>query len=332
MRAFTSAFTTLLLACAACAASPGEGEDVSSRADEALEAGGLREVKGFGPNPGALRMFEHVPRNLPPNAPVVVVLHGCMTTAANIAGVGWNELADQRGFVVVYPQQSYLNNGTYCFNWADPMGFGLDDAERGGGESESVREMTLSALARHQGDPGRVFAAGFSAGAAMAVDLAAVYPDLYAGVASFAGVPYGCASTLPESAACMIPGIQRTAAEHARRVKAAFPSYTGRRPRMSIWQGGIDNVVYPQNQSELVKQWSSLHGVSAKPSATQTSAGVTHAEWKSASGEVVLETYLLANMWHGFPVDPAHGCGKVAQFVPDMGICGASRVADFFGL
>jgi poly(hydroxyalkanoate) depolymerase family esterase len=320
--------TTALVACAAH-----DPEDVASSVDEAaVTARGLAEVTSFGTNPGALRMFEHVPKNLQPNAPVVVVLHGCMTNALNIADVGWNDLADQRGFTVVYPQQSFFNNGTYCFNWANAMGFGHDDAERGGGESESIREMTLDAVKRHHGDPNRVYAAGFSAGAAMAVDLAAVYPDVYAGVASFAGVPYGCASTLTESVQCMIPGISRTSKEHAARVKKAFPSYSGRRPKMSIWQGAIDNVVWPGNQDELVKQWSALLGVSTKPSASNTDANVTHAEWKDASGDVVLETYRIADMWHGFPVDPSHGCGHVAQFVPDEGICGAAKVADFFGL
>lgn len=326
---FSAALLATLVACAA------PGEDVASSTDDveaSALASGLREVKGFGKNPGALRMFEHVPPNLQENAPVVVVLHGCMTGAANIADTGWNDLADARGFVVVYPQQSYFNNGTYCFNWADPMGFGHDDAERGGGESESIREMTLNAVRRHHGDSTRVFAAGFSAGAAMAIDLAAVYPDVYAGVASFAGVPYGCASTLPESVKCMIPGIERSSVEHARRVTTAFPGYSGRRPKMSIWQGGIDNVVWPGNQDELVKQWSTLHGVGAKPSTSSSASGITHAEWKDAAGDVVLETYRIADMWHGFPVDPSHGCGRVAQFVPDEGICGASKVADFFGL
>jgi len=318
-----------LVACAAPSEDVTEAETEVSNAE--VGAAGLREVTGFGKNPGALRMFEHVPKNVQENAPIVVVLHGCMTKATNIADTGWNELADARGFVVVYPQQSPWNNGTYCFNWADPMGFGNDDAERGGGESESIRQMTLFAMKRHHSDKGRVFAAGFSAGAAMAVDLAAVYPDLYAGVASFAGVPYGCATTLMESTKCMIPGIERTAAEHARRVTKAF-NYSGRRPKMSIWQGGIDNVVYPKNQTELAKQWSTLHGVSAKPTSTNTTSGITHSEWSDASGDVVLETYLIADMWHGFPVDPSHGCGRVAQFVPDEGICGASKVADFFGL
>lgn len=316
------------LALAACTAPA--AEDVA--VDEGALQADLVEVASFGKNPGALRMFEHVPANAPANAPVVVILHGCMTSALNIAATGWNDLADQRGFIAVYPQQSYINNGTYCFNWANPMGFGNNDAKRAGGETESIKQMVTSTLRRHRADSKRVYVAGFSAGAAMAVDLAAVYPDVFAGAASFAGVPYGCADTLPESGRCMIPGIERSASEHARRVTAAFPGYSGRRPRISIWQGELDNVVYPRNQRELTKQWTTLHGVAAEPSITDTVDGQRHALWLDAHGTKVIETYLVEDMWHGFPVAPAKGCGKVAPFAFDHGICGASRVADFFDL
>ena len=326
-----TALFALVAMVAACSAPSSDDANMASDTDE-LVSTPMREVTGFGKNPGALRMFEHVPKNLQPNAPIVVVLHGCLTQATNIADVGWNDLSDQKGFVVVYPQQSYWNNGTYCFNWADPMGFGNDDAERGGGESESIREMTQWAMQKHGSDPNRVYAAGFSAGAAMAVDLAAAYPDLYAGVASFAGVPYGCATTLPESVKCMIPGVERTAKEHARRVKATFPSYTGRRPKMSIWQGSLDNVVWPGNQDELVKQWTTVHGVATSNATAATVDGQAHREWRDTNGDVVVETYTIEGMWHAVPVTPGNGCGKTASFSEDHGICGVRKVADFFGL
>src|SRR3712207_548406 len=61
----------------------------------------LREVKGFGSNPGNLRMFAYVPENLPPGSPLVVVLHGCTQNAAGYDhGAGWSTLADRYGFAV----------------------------------------------------------------------------------------------------------------------------------------------------------------------------------------------------------------------------------------
>ena len=37
----------------------------------------LVEIAGFGTNPGALKMFAHVPEQLPRAPALVVVLHGC---------------------------------------------------------------------------------------------------------------------------------------------------------------------------------------------------------------------------------------------------------------
>ena len=108
------------------------------------------------------------------------------------------------------------------------MGLGYDDAVRGHGENESVHEMALSAIKRHGADPKRVYVAGFSAGAAEAVVVAALYPDVFAGAVSFAGVPYGCADTLPESVACMEPGIDRSAADWGKLIKNAYAGYSGR--------------------------------------------------------------------------------------------------------
>jgi polyhydroxybutyrate depolymerase len=46
----------------------------------------------------------HVPKNRAENAPLLFVLHGMTMTSDWAYGRGFNELADQHGFVVVYPQ------------------------------------------------------------------------------------------------------------------------------------------------------------------------------------------------------------------------------------
>lgn len=54
------------------------------------------EVTGFGSNTGNLRMFKHVPAELPANAPLVVALHGCAQSAASYdAEPGWQQLAER---------------------------------------------------------------------------------------------------------------------------------------------------------------------------------------------------------------------------------------------
>ena len=77
----------------------------------------LRELTGFGANPGNLRMFSYAPADLPPNAPLVIALHGCTQTSDEYDhGTGWSSLADSLGFAVVYPQQQPANNPKNCFS------------------------------------------------------------------------------------------------------------------------------------------------------------------------------------------------------------------------
>src|SRR5437868_4930392 len=92
----------------------------------------LRELTGFGANPGNLRMFSYAPEDLPPNAPLVIALHGCTQTSDEYDhGAGWSSLADRLGFAVVYPQQQPANNPKNCFSWFLP-----GDIARGHGEAQ----------------------------------------------------------------------------------------------------------------------------------------------------------------------------------------------------
>ncbi len=52
----------------------------------------LTEVENFGSNPGNLQMFQYQPKGLQENIPLVVVLHGCIQKAEEIAQLtGWNK-------------------------------------------------------------------------------------------------------------------------------------------------------------------------------------------------------------------------------------------------
>jgi poly(3-hydroxybutyrate) depolymerase len=169
-----------LLLVAACALAPAGGE-----------AAGTRQVEGFGPDPGDLLMFEHVPDRLPAGAPLVVALHGCGQKAALFDDEsGWAGLADRLGFVLLLPQQQAANNPDLCFNF-----FEEGDNRRGRGEAASIAAMIAAARRRHGSDPQRVYVTGLSAGGAMAAVMLAAYPELFAGGAILAGLPYGCADT-----------------------------------------------------------------------------------------------------------------------------------------
>lgn len=126
--------------------------------------------------------------------PLVVFLHGCSQTAADVAvGTGLSRLADREGFVVLYPEQRRADAGapveegnrTGCWNWFLPA-----HQARGAGEPATIAGMTRAVAARLPVDPRRVYVAGLSAGADMTTVLGATYPDLYAAVAPVAGCAY----------------------------------------------------------------------------------------------------------------------------------------------
>ena len=119
----------------------------------------IREVHGFGSNPGNLRMFSYLPPNLATNPAAVVVLHGCTQTAgAYDIGAGWSTLADRYGFALILPEQQRTNNPNGCFNWFQP-----EDTKRDCGEALSIRQMVEKLVLDKGIDRGRVFVTGLSA-------------------------------------------------------------------------------------------------------------------------------------------------------------------------
>jgi len=88
---------------------------------------------------GSRSYYVYTPPGLAPGAtvPLVVVLHGCRQSASLALGSGVNALADRKGFVVVYPEQSISDNPRRCWNWFD-----VRDQVRGFGEPAEIAAIT----------------------------------------------------------------------------------------------------------------------------------------------------------------------------------------------
>jgi poly(hydroxyalkanoate) depolymerase family esterase len=296
--------------------------------------GALTQVASFGSNPGNLKMWKHVPANMPANAPLVVAMHGCTQTASAYTQVGWNTLAEQLKFYVVYPEQSSSNNQTNCFNWFEPS-----DTARGQGEALSIKQMVDKMAADHSIDGRRVFVTGLSAGAAMTQVMAATYPDVFAGGAVMAGLPYKCATSMTSGFSCMSPGSDKTPAQWASLVRGAYSGYSGSYPKMSLWHGTSDYTVKNSNQTESMEQWTAVHGIDQTPDVSDTVEGYPHKVYKNSAGTALVETYDLTGMGHGTAIDPAvkfpgttAACGTAGAYVLDTNICSTWYVARFFGL
>ena len=299
----------------------------------------LVQVTDFGSNPGGLRMWKYVPAGMPQNAPMVLALHACTQQAADYVKAGWNTLADKYKFYVVYPEQTSTNNALTCFNWAgsntNPITGDNDPANltRAMGENQSMKQMVDKMKTDYSVDGKRVFISGLSGGAAQTALMLATWPDVFAGGASFAGIPYYCTTNKNQVATCLNPGMTHTPAEWGDLVRKDFPSYTGPWPRIAIWQGTKDSVVSPNNQTELMKQWTNVQGIAQTPTSSDSPAtGVTRDVYANSTGVPVVEVLKVANMDHGVPVDPKNGCGTAAQYFNDVGVCSSAIVAADWGL
>jgi len=301
----------------------------SSRADTG-SGGRLTELDAPFPNPGNLRALCHVPEGLSGPAPLLVVLHGCTQDAAGYdQGAGWSRLADRHGFALLDPEQRRENNQNLCFNW-----YQRSDAARGSGEAASIAGMIAAMKARHPIDGARVFVTGLSAGGAMAAAMLATYPELFAGGAIIAGLPYGCASNLAEAFECMGGRGFGDAAALAGKVRAAS-GHRGPWPRVSIWQGSADRIVAPANAEALVRQWTGLHGLGAAPDRVEIVGGHPRRVWIGRDGRELVEHYDVQGMAHGTPLMPGTGegeSGEARAHMLDVGLSSTDRIAAFFGI
>jgi poly(hydroxyalkanoate) depolymerase family esterase len=168
--------------------------------------------------------------------PLIVMLHGCQQNPDDFAtGTRMNELAEREGFLVAYPAQSINANGSNCWNW-----YQARDQAREGGEPEIITGIVGDIAEKYAVDKRRVFAAGLSAGAAMAVILGTTRADLFAAVGVHSGLPYGAAHDVASAFALM----------HGGGAKASG----GTAVPIIVFHGDQDRTVVDSNAEEIVRQ------------------------------------------------------------------------------
>jgi poly(hydroxyalkanoate) depolymerase family esterase len=290
----------------------------------------LVEITGFGSNPGSLRMFSFVPDNLQPAPALVVVLHGCgQTAAAYDLGAGWSTLAKHYGFALLMPEQAPMNNANGCFNWFNP-----EDTARDSGEACSIRQMIARMVGDHDIDQHRIFVTGLSAGGAMTSVMLATYPEIFAGGAIIAGLPFGVATNVREALSGMFQSPSRPASELGDLVRNAS-NHNGPWPKLSVWHGSADRTVNPANADEIVKQWLDVHQLPSTPMSEADVDGYPRQVWWNADGETIVESYTITDMAHGTPLGTADNderYGAQGAFLIEAGISSSYHIANFFGL
>jgi acetylxylan esterase len=269
-------------------------------ASAAAPLGTLQEVTSFGPNPGALRMFEYVPPTVSRHPAVLVVMHFCGGSGpVMFANTRYASLADQFGYVVVYPS---VTRSFDCFDVSSPQSL----SHNGGGDSQSIVSMVRFIERQTHADRDRVFATGLSSGAMMTNVLLGTYPQIFKAGSAYAGVAFTCFATTNGAmwnTQCANGQIIKTAAEWGDAVRDTNPHFHGPWPRMQLWHGTADTTLFYPNFGEEIKQWTNVHRLSQTPTTTDHPQPTwTRTQYADRFGRVQVEAISEAGITHNIQI------------------------------
>ena len=253
-------------------------------------------------------------------------LHGCTHGPEDLAEIShMNAVADANRFLVVYPEQSLLANFLKCWNWFDPKHQSRDQ-----GEPSILAAIVEQVCSEHKVDPDRVYAAGVSAGGAMAVIAAVAYPDLFSGVAVAAACEFKAATSFTSAIGVMKHGgpdpIQQGELAFDA-MQAGLARKSRRRMPLFVLQGTADDRVSAVNAEQLISQWSITNAsLAARAGETgfaltentvtgQVPGGYTYHKhaYRDQTGALLMEKWLvdgLGHAWSGSPKAQKYGDPK----------------------
>ncbi|MFF7709241.1 PHB depolymerase family esterase [Pseudomonas sp. NPDC007930] len=172
---------------------------------------------------GARRYLEYRPANLQAGAGILLVLHGGRQNPQKIrraSGYRFEQLADERGFLLVYPE-------AYQGHWNDARKQLDVPARRAQVDDCAFLAQLIERLVQaHGADPKRVMLFGYASGGQMALRMALEKPDKLAGIAAVA-------ANLPVPA--------NDIAQHRRRMVPALLVH-GTVDPISPFEGGQESV------------------------------------------------------------------------------------------
>jgi poly(hydroxyalkanoate) depolymerase family esterase len=293
---------------------------------------------GFGQAAYPYRVYVPASHHPGDHWPLVVMTHGCQTTAEQQQlASGFDAVADREHFVVLYPDVNSIEANTqpgplnHCWQFPLPTSW-----FRGGGDPKAIAAMTRAVMTRWHVDRQRVYMVGMSAGGFMTSIMAAAYPDLFAAVAINAGGAYadglclGVPAGIPVESSALLA--RREMGPRARIV-----------PRLAMG-GDADQGVPPGcvdkaldqglRTNNLVQGSSQIAPISLKPAATREVAATepdhyhsTVTTYRDPAGCVISERWLIHGMnhfWPGGTSDPAY-----KSFTDPKGPNGAEIAWDF---
>lgn len=241
--------------------------------------------------------------------PLIVMLHGCTQTPEDFAaGTRMNALADAHGFLVVYPAQAARDNGSKCWNW-----FRVGDQLRERGEPSLIAGITRAVVSDYRIDEGRIFVAGLSAGAAMAVILGETYPDVFAAVGAHSGLPFGAAHDVPSALAAMKGGAGMTGLAGLPGTRPPQRERTGPAMPTIVFHGTADHTVAQSNGLAIVHEATSAAPgnaplqASSQEGKVEGGRGYTREVFTDSAAQPVVELWIVHGAGHAWSGGSAQG-------------------------
>jgi poly(hydroxyalkanoate) depolymerase family esterase len=245
---------------------------------------------------------------------LVIMLHGCTQNPEDFAlGTRMNDLAEEFGLIVAYPHQTRLANPSGCWNWFDRR-----HQNRASGEPAKLAGLAQALAKEFDVRRERVFAAGLSAGGAMAEILAATYPDVFEAVGIHSGLPYKSAGDVPSAFAAM---------KGTTTFDPAPLVANGRHVRKIIFHGLADSTVNPVNGEHIFDEVERGETSLARSDLDWPIEGgrVSRTAVKDADGRPVAEQWLVEGGGHAwFGGDPR------GSFTQTVGLDASRVMVRFF--
>ena len=290
-------------------------------ADSAADQRFLSRVIETADGPRAYKLYVPSRYDKSRPAPLLVVLHGCTQNPDDIArGTRFNEIAEQSGMLVAYPEQPQKYNGLKCWNWFDSA-----HQTRGKGEPALIASIAQRVMNDYSVDARRVFIAGISAGGAMALTVAYAYPELFAAAGIHSGIAYGAVTNVAGAMVAMKSGAPEPASLSAAVVRGMgsarhFPAI--------VFQGKADKSVNFVNSAQIVSQLAE----SWKPSplarigeSSGDNSGYRVTTRMYGNGKALIEEWLVDELGHAWS-----GGSKNGTYTDEKGPDASREMIRFF--
>jgi poly(hydroxyalkanoate) depolymerase family esterase len=268
--------------------------------------------------------------------PLVVVLHGCSTTASQQAvASGYGQVAEQRRFIVLYPDvdpADLAHGGCWKGIW-DPGAEG-----HGRGDAGAIAAMTRAVVGTWRIDAGRVYVIGISAGGFESSILGASYPEVYAAIGIHSG-----AAHMRADPGCLAKGVSpSTTATLARAALGAMVARARVMP-VIVFHGDRDEVVPYRCGEQALHQWLDTDNlvlerehraavlgrrVAVRRGAVPRGRTYTVVSYPDGQGCAVAQFWTINGMghaWSGGSSDPS-----VSLYVDSRGPSAAAASSSFF--